>query len=170
MPIILIDWNLPYNFENKVSYINIMKETALGTDNVEKLTRAELEEIVKDIIKVMYYDENGNVPEDDKPWDSDTPDNVHGILWNYSLVPMTPKQVICGIITIYPHSEWRFPLKKKRNLFEEAYQRFLQGGSQAILDFAKEENIEDWRYCPACDKERPCVEDTCLVCDQPLGW
>ena len=68
-----------------------MKETALGTDNVEKLTRAELEEIVKDIIKVMYYDENGNVPEDDKPWDSDTPDNVHGILWNYSLVPMTPK-------------------------------------------------------------------------------
>lgn len=59
-------------------------------------------------------------------------------------------------------------LKIKRNLFEEAYERYQANGIEAVFAFAEEENIKDWRLCPACDCEVPCVEDTCLVCDQPL--
>lgn len=57
---------------------------------------------------------------------------------------------------------------KQRNLFEEAYRIYCDGGQQAVHEFAIKENIQDWRYCPACDTESPCVENTCLVCDQPL--
>lgn len=51
-------------------------------------------------------------------------------------------------------------------LQKEAYKQYIEGGATAVYDFARRENITDWRECKGCDAETPFVQENCLVCGQ----